>query len=64
VLRDYCQQARKTAELAGLLAAARDSTRKPAARPLPQQNTLHRSVVKLLIKDYEAGVSTYEGPAL
>lgn len=29
-------------------------------RPLPRQNTLHRSVVKLLIEDYEAGASTYE----
>lgn len=29
-------------------------------RPLPNQNALHRSVVKLLIEDYEAGASTYE----
>jgi len=60
MLRNYCQQARKTAELAELLATARDSTRAPDDRPLPRQNTLHRSVVKLLIKDYEAGASTYE----
>src|SRR5690625_4848645 len=60
LLRNYCQQARKTAELAELLATARDSTRAPDDRPLPQQNTLHRSVVKLLIEDYEAGASTYE----
>ncbi|WP_067200836.1 hypothetical protein [Microbacterium sp. XT11] len=42
------------------MATARDSTRAPDDRPLPQQNTLHRSVVKLLIEDYEAGASTYE----
>lgn len=60
MLRNYCQQGRRTAELAELLAAARGSTRKPGDRPLPRQNTLHRSVVKLLIEDYEAGASTYE----
>ncbi|WP_144682867.1 hypothetical protein [Cellulosimicrobium sp. TH-20] len=60
LLRNYCQQKRRTAELAEILAAARDSTRKPDDRPLPQQNTLYRSVVKLLIEDYEAGASTYE----
>lgn len=38
----------------------RESTRSPGDRPLPQQHTLHRSVVKLLIEDYEAGASTYE----
>lgn len=32
----------------------------PGDRQLSQQNTLHRSVVKLLIEDYEAGASTYE----
>ena len=64
MLRDYCQQARKAAELAELLATARESTREVNDRTLPQQNALHRSVVKLLIKDYEDGVSTYEGPAL
>ncbi len=37
---------------------ARESTREINGRPLPQQNTLHRSVVKLLIEDYEAGAST------
>ena len=60
LLRNYCQQARRTAELAELLATARESTRSPGDRPLPQQHTLHRSVVKLLIEDYEAGASTYE----
>lgn len=60
VLRNYCQQARRTAELADLLVAARNSTRKPDDRPLPQRNALHRSVVKLLIEDYKAGASTYE----
>lgn len=60
MLRNYCQQARRTAELADLLATARDSTRAPDDRPLPRQNALHRSVVKLLIEDYEAGASTYE----
>jgi len=60
LLRNYCQQARKTAELADLLATARDSTRAADDRPLPRQNALHRSVVKLLIEDYEAGASTYE----
>lgn len=60
MLRDYCQQARRTAELTHLLATARTSTREPGDRPLPQQNGLHRSVVKLMIEDYEAGTSTYE----
>tara|TARA_B100000378_G_scaffold208588_3_gene171634 strand:- start:463 stop:918 length:456 start_codon:yes stop_codon:yes gene_type:complete len=60
LLRNYCQQARRTAELAELLGAARDSTRSPGDRPLPRQNTLHRSVVKLLIEEYEAGASTSE----
>jgi len=60
LLRNYCQQARKAAELAELLATARESTREVNDRPLPQQNALHRSVVKLLIEDYEAGASTYE----
>ncbi len=60
LLRNYCQQARKTAELAELLATARNSTRKPDDRPLPRQNALHRSAVKLLVEDYEAGASTYE----
>jgi DNA invertase Pin-like site-specific DNA recombinase len=60
VLRNYCQQGRRTAELADLLATARESTREINDRPLPRQNTLHRSVVKLLIEDYEAGASTYE----
>lgn len=46
--------------MADLLATARESTREINDRPLPQQNTLHRSVVKLLIEDYEAGASTYE----
>lgn len=59
-LRNYCQQGRRTAELAELLAAARNSRREADERPLPQQSTLHRSVVKLLIKDYEAGASTHE----
>lgn len=60
LLRNYCQQARKTTELAELLATARNSTRKPDDRPLPRQNALHRSVIKLLIEDYQAGASTYE----
>jgi DNA invertase Pin-like site-specific DNA recombinase len=60
VLRNYCQQGRRTAELADLLAAARNSTRETNERSLPQQNALHRSVVKLLIEDYEAGASAYE----
>src|SRR5699024_11639346 len=60
LLRNYCQQARKTAELADLLAAARASTRDPDDHPLPRQNALHRLVVKLLIEDYEAVASTYE----
>lgn len=60
LLRNYCQQGRRTAELAELLATARASTRQVNDRPLPQQNTLHRSVIKLLIEDYEAGASTYE----
>ena len=60
MLRNYCQQGRRTAELAHLLATARASTRGPDARPLPQQNSLHRSVVKLMIEGYEAGASTYK----
>lgn len=60
MLRNYCQQARRTAELADLLATARDSTRAPDDRPLPRQNALHRSVVKLLIEDYDACTSTHE----
>lgn len=60
MLRNYCQQARRTAELADLLATARDSTRAPDDRPPPRQNALHRSVVKLLIEDYDAGASTHE----
>lgn len=60
MLRNYCQQGRRTSEQADLLAAALGSTRKPDDRPPPQQNTLHRSVVKLLIEDYDAGTSTYE----
>jgi len=60
LLRNYCQQARKTAELADLLAAARASTPEPDDHPLPRQNALHRSVVKLLIEGYESGASTYE----
>lgn len=60
MLRNYCQQARKTAELAELLATARESTREVNDRTVPQKNALHRSVVKLLIEDYEAGASTYE----
>lgn len=59
-LRNYCQQGRRTAKLSNLLAAARESTRDVDERPLPEQNTLHRSVIELLIEDYEAGVSTYE----
>lgn len=42
------------------MSAARASSREPDERPLPQHNALHRSVVKLLIEDYEAGASTYE----
>lgn len=60
ILRNYCQQARRTAELAHLLATARASTRGPDARPLPRQNGMLHSVVKLMIEDYEAGASTYE----
>lgn len=60
LLRNYCQQARKAAELAELLATARESTREVNDRTVPQKNALHRSVVKLLIEDYEAGASTYE----
>lgn len=60
MLRNYCQQARKTAELVGLLTAARASRREPDEGPLPQQNSLHRSVEKLIIEDYQAGASTYE----
>lgn len=60
LLRNYCQQGRKTAELTELLATARESTREVNDRPLPQHNALHRPVVKLLIEDYEAGASTHE----
>ncbi len=60
MLQNCYQQARRTAELTHLLATARTSTRKPGDRTLPQQNGLHRSVVKLMIEDYETGASTYE----
>lgn len=46
--------------MADLLATARGLTREINDRPLPQRNTLHRSVIRLLIEDYEAGASTYE----
>lgn len=60
MLRNYCQQGRRTAELAGLLVSAQTTTRESNDQPLPQQHGLHRSVVKLIIEDYEAGASTYE----
>lgn len=60
LLRNYCPQGRKTAELTEFLATARESTREVNDRPLPQHSALHRSVVKLLIEDYEAGASTHE----
>lgn len=60
MLRDYCNNSRKTAELRELLASAASSKRAPDDRPLPQPNALHRSVVKLIIDDYQAGASTYE----
>lgn len=41
-------------------ATARASAREPDDRPLPQQNGSPRSVVKLIIEDYEARASTYE----
>lgn len=60
LLRNYCQQGRKPAKLTDPLATARESTREVNDRPLPQHNALHRSVVELLIEDYEAGASTHE----
>lgn len=60
MLRNYCQQGRRTAELAGLLVSTQTSTRESNDQPLPQQHGLHRSDVKLIIEDYEAGASTYE----
>lgn len=56
----FGQQARKTAELAELLALARGSGHARVDTPLPRQNSLHRSVVTLMIEDYEAGASSYE----
>lgn len=60
LLRNYCQQGRRTAELAELLAVAAATTRTPRDKPLPQRNSLHRSVVKLIVDDYQGGSSTYE----
>ncbi|QXT64212.1 hypothetical protein [Tessaracoccus palaemonis] len=36
------------------------SKREPSGKLLPQQSSLHRSVVKLIVEDYQAGSSTYE----
>ena len=47
-------------ELVDLLTTARASRREPDDGLLPQPNRLHRSVVKLLIEDFQAGASTYE----
>ncbi|PJJ63867.1 hypothetical protein CLV54_1546 [Compostimonas suwonensis] len=60
VLRNYCNNSRRTAEIRELLGSARSSKRSPDSRLLPQPNALHRSVVKLIVDDYQAGASTYE----
>lgn len=60
VLRNYCNNPRRTAELRELLTSARVFKRPVDTRPLPQPNALHRSVVKLIIDDYQARASTYE----
>ncbi|BFM23899.1 hypothetical protein [Microbacterium sp. che218] len=60
MLRNYCQQERRTTELTHIHEPSRVSTREPGDRPLLQQNGLHRSVVKLMIEDYVVGTSTYE----
>lgn len=45
-------------ELAELLTLARASGHVRGAKPLHQQNGLHRSVEKLMVSDYEAGASS------
>ena len=60
LLRTYGKHVRRTAELTSHLALAAASTRVPEKRCLPAQNSLHRSVVKLIIDDYQAGASLYE----
>ena len=59
VLRNYCQQARRTVELAELLTAAHASKREATERSIPRQSTLHRSVIEQLVADYRAGASTH-----
>lgn len=46
LLRNYCQQARKTTALTDLLMAALKSRRAPDERPVPKQSTLPRAVVE------------------
>lgn len=59
LLRTHGKQARRTAELTSLLALAEASKREPEKRRIPTQNSLHRSVVKLIIDDYHDGASLY-----
>jgi DNA invertase Pin-like site-specific DNA recombinase len=57
----YGQQERRAVELAEVLDSARQSLGSRALEDdLPKQNALHRSVVKLIIADFENGASTYE----
>jgi transposase len=57
----YGQQELRAAELVEILDFARQSLGSRALeRALPKQNVLHRSVVKLIIDDFENGASTYE----
>ena len=60
LLRNYCQQARRTAELDGLLAVARASKREADDRPAPRQSALARSIVEQVVSNYRAGASTHE----
>ncbi|HZK06122.1 MAG TPA: hypothetical protein VFC82_09820 [Actinomycetaceae bacterium] len=59
-LRTYGKQARRTAEVAALMTLAQVSTREPDERRVPEQSPLHRSVVRLIVDDYQAGSSLYE----
>lgn len=57
----YGQKTRRGADLAEVLVLAKRSIGSRALEEdLPKQNALHRSVVKLIIEDFESGASTYE----
>lgn len=59
MLRNYCQQGRKTATLTDVLMAALKSRRPRDERPTPRQSALPRAVVEQIVLDYRAGASTH-----